>query len=324
MTTIVFGATGFVGINIVRQLLLEGEKVIMADVFKPDELVWNFLPNQGQGAKFLSTDTRDRAQLRDAVGSLSIDRAVIAAALTPLTADAERDRFLDAVDVNLAGTINALDAVRSAGVGRIVFISSETVYGHQDEEAPITEDTPRGRSFSLYDITKYAGEALCLRYAEIHGLDLVSARLCAPYGPMERDNGSRPVTSLPALLVREAREGRPLRLPAQEIPDRAHVFDVARAISALLFTPELSHCTYNVGAGQPVTGDDIAAAVQKVYGQRPVERLPANPQSRLLHGVLVTDRLEADTGWRPQFDIDSGVAQYADWIEARHHHSNRP
>jgi UDP-glucose 4-epimerase len=320
MTSIVFGATGFVGINIVRQLLLDGEEVIMADVFEPDELVWDFLPNNGQGAKFVRVDTRDRTQVREAVGSLSIDRAVIAAALTPLTADAERDRFLDAVDVNLVGTINALDAVRVAGVGRIVFVSSETVYGHQDDMTPITEDTQRGKSFSLYDITKHAGEALSLRYADIYGLDLVSARLCAPYGPMERDNGSRPVTSLPALLVREAREGRPLRLPAQEIPDRAHIFDVAAAVSALLFAKELSHRTYNVGAGRPVTGDDIAAAVQKIYGERPVERLPVDPQSRLLHGVLVTDRLEADTGWRPQFDIDSGVAQYVDWVEARQHH----
>ncbi|MDQ0733449.1 NAD-dependent epimerase/dehydratase family protein [Arthrobacter sp. B1I2] len=324
MTTIVFGAAGFVGVNIVRQLLLDGEEVIMADVFEPDKLVWDFLPNQGQGAKFVFVDTRNRTQVRDAVGALDIDRAVIAAALTPLTLDTERDRFLEAVDVNLVGTVNALDAVRAAGVGRIVFISSETVYGHHDEMTPVTEDISRGKSFSLYDITKYAGEALCLRYAEIHGLDLVSARLCAPYGPMERDNGSRPVTSLPALLVREAREGRPLRLPAQEIPDRAHVFDVAAAVSALLFAQELSHRTYNVGAGRPVTGDDIAAAVQKIYGERPVERLPVDPQSRLLHGVLVTDRLEADTGWRPQFDIDSGVAQYADWVEACQHRINRP
>lgn len=316
MTTIVFGATGFVGINIVRQLLLGGEEVIMADVFEPDELVWDFLPDQGQGAKYVFVDTRDRTQVRDAVGSLRIDRAVIAAALTPLTADAERDRFLDAVDVNLTGTINALDSVRSAGVGRIVFISSETVYGHHGDLTAISEETPRGKSFSLYDITKYAGEALSLRYAEIHGIDLVSARLCAPYGPMERDNGSRPVTSLPAQLLRDAREGRPLRLPAQEIPDRAHVYDVAAAVSALLFAQTLSHRTYNVGAGRPVTGDDIAAAVQKIYGERPVERLSAEPKPRLLHGVLATDRITDETGWRPQFDIHSGLAQYADWVQA--------
>jgi nucleoside-diphosphate-sugar epimerase len=320
MTTLVFGATGFVAANVVRHLAAAGEHVVMADVHAPDAALEAFLGDAGASTEFLRLDVRDGAATREAVGRVKPGRAVLAAAITPTPPDVERARFRDAVEINIAGTIRTLEALRDAGVGRVVLTSSGSVYGRRNDMAPLAEDDAPGPLLAVYPMSKAFSEMLALRFAEINGMDLVVARLCSPFGPMERDTGSRPLLSLVSHLARAAIRGETLKLPPpRDTPhDVAHVADVASAVGALLLADRLGHAVYNVGWGRAHTAEQIVAALDGILGGLRHEWLETDPDATpgaQPRGPLISARLEADTGWRPRFNLETGIEAYVDWLK---------
>jgi nucleoside-diphosphate-sugar epimerase len=322
MTTLVFGATGFVAANIVRHLAATGEHVVMADIHPPDALLEAFLGDACGSTEFLRLDVRNEKATHEAVGRVKPGRAVLAAAITPTPPDVERARFRDAVEINIAGTIRALEVLRDAGVGRVVLTSSGSVYGKRKDMAPIAEDDAPGPLLAVYPMSKAFSEMLALRFAAINDMDLVVARLCSPFGPMERDTGSRPLLSLVSHLTRAAIRGEALKLPPPRgVPhDVAHVADVASAVAALLLADRLDHTVYNVGWGRGHTAEEIAGALDGILGGVRYAWLETDPDANpgaQPRGPLVCERLEADTGWRPGYDLGAGIKAYVDWLSAR-------
>lgn len=241
---LVIGGAGFIGSHLVEELLTtEVAEVVVFDNFaagKPENLSAALEDSRCRLAEG-PNDIRDAKALEAAMDG--VDGVFHLAALWLLHC---RDFPREAFEVNIAGTFNVLEACVAAGVKRLVFSSSASVYGNA-EEVPMTESHPfNNRNF--YGATKISGEAMCRAFHDRHGLNYVGLRYMNVYGPRQ-DPHMAYAGVIPSLLQRVADGERPvINGDGTQAYDFVHVRDVARA-NCLAMEAEVSDEFVNVGTG---------------------------------------------------------------------------
>jgi nucleoside-diphosphate-sugar epimerase len=317
---LVTGASGFVMASVARHLAQEAHQVVAVDVNPPDAALSRFWAGTPGHLSFRRLDVRDRAAVRALVQELRPSGAVHGAAITSIPEDAERRRFAETVDVNVGGALAVIEALAEAGCARIVAVSSGSVYGKRPDLAPIDEDADKDPR-ALYPMTKWAADMLTRRLAEMRGISLAVARLASPFGPLERDTGSRPLLSPIAAWTAAALRGAPMVVAGdpEAQRDAVYVEDVAGALASILLADRLPHDVYNVGWGRGASARQTVAALARVVPGARVEWRPDEPSpwigaANQPRGPLRIERLTRDLGWAPRYDLDSGLAAFVDWL----------
>ena len=142
MAILVTGGTGFTGSNIVKELVEQGNKVISLDIVPPDDLLTRYLAPWANNVIWMTGDTVDRATTEAVSAYYEIDKIVHVATYSTY-GNLETDNGRRVCDVNLQGTLNALDIARRLKVKRFIFISSAAVYyGRPTSDQPLREDAP--------------------------------------------------------------------------------------------------------------------------------------------------------------------------------------
>ena len=230
MTVLVTGAAGYIGSVVAERLLEHGHAVAALD-----DLSQGHRAAVPPGAGFLEGDLRDRPRLAEVMASVRPD-AVVHLAAEALVGESmtEPAKFFD---VNVTGGLNLLDAMRAAGVRRLIFSSTAAVYG-EPEEVPISEASPL-RPVNAYGASKLAFEQALPWYASAYGLRHVSLRYFNACGATaERGEHHVPETHLIAILLEVALGLRPeIRIFGSDydtsdgtcIRDYVHVGDIADA-----------------------------------------------------------------------------------------------
>lgn len=309
MRVLVTGACGFIGLNVVEALLARGDTVVGLDRNPPPQ---GFAP-----FPVVAGDVRDAALLKTIFREERPDAAIHAAALTPGRAS-ERQRMAAAVEVNIAGTINVLDAAAQARCERVLFLSSAAVYGASAHgKTPLDEAGTLPSPVSLYAVTKLAAERLALRYREIASLDLVAARLGAAFGPWEADTGVRDTLSPHFQLVQLARRQREAVLPRESRLDWNYVRDAARAVAHLLASPS-QETVVNIGPGFAFDLGNFCEALRRRHRGFSWRLGSAADANVDLHGSrdrapLDTRRLR-ESGFAARFDEAAAYEDYLSWL----------
>jgi nucleoside-diphosphate-sugar epimerase len=323
MITVVTGATGFVGINIVETLLARGDEVVAVGQGGMPANAQAAFARFGKQLTIVEGDVRD-ATCVDALfgGQPRAYRLVHAAAVTAGVAREKRDPAT-IVEVNVAGTARVLEAAHRNGVGRIVHVSSGSAYGKSLFECPrLYEDVTPDRPETMYQITKFAGERTALRLRALHGLDLVCTRLGSVIGPWERDTGVRDTLSTHFQLALLAAQGGNAILPQREYRrDWVYCRDVAAAIVALLDAKAHSHMLYNVSSDREWGGlAPWCERLQATYGGFGY-RVAAEGEHATLaiaelrdRGVMDIARIGQDIGFKPRFGPDEAYEDYTRWL----------
>ena len=320
MATLVTGATGFVGVNIVEELVGRGLNVVALGLGGWPAEAANLLA--ASNLQTIDGDVRDVVLLDRVFSEYAIDRVIHGAALTA-GLDREIEDPGSIIDVNVRGVALVVEAARHHGVNRFVHLSSGAAYGDALlDDAPVREGTTPSRPVTLYGLTKYAGELTALRLGDLYDMDLVCTRLGSVFGPWERTTGARDHVSVFLQLARIAGAGEIAILPPTPRTDFVFSRDIARGVAALLEAKSLPRNVYHLSSGWQWE-DVIAgwcrtlAASYEGFDWRYAEAgeepsiYHSEPRDRALMDVsLIGD----EVGFKPQFSVQDAFIAYADWL----------
>ncbi len=267
-------------------------------------------------------DVTDVRQMGEVAGRHAVDAIVHAAAITPRI-DRERREPARIIDVNLGGTVDALEVARSLpGFRRFVYVSSCAVWGDHPAAESLDETSP-SHATSLYGVTKHTSERVCQRYAALHGLDIVSMRPANVYGPMERVTPGYVGATEPREMLRLYFEGKPILVNSLEGPylDWTFVEDIAEGIERGWAAEQLPHDVYSITCGKLFSIGDLLRAFQRNLPGLEFRQVSGEDANYHVSGeppgpVPSNARLAADFGWVPATPFEQGMRLYLDWIKA--------
>lgn len=323
MRVLVTGAIGFVGINIVRCLAKEGDRVIALYRSPPDRAALDFLAGLEDQVTLSPGDVEDAEGLSELVREQQANAIVHAAAVTPLI-ETERAMPVRIMQINFMGTLHVLEAARINNIRRMVYVSSNGLYGQiADLTQPVKEDRVPVAG-NLYSIAKIASEATCRRYQALYGMEIVSGRVCATYGSMERPTRSRQGMSAIHAMAQAVLERQILRVRGLSVARSwTHVEDVAHALTAMLKAPRPAYSTYNISYGQAYTLRQVLDVFQNVEPTFRYEVVEEGEAADIAYdesrqrGSMDITRLRQDIGYEPRYDLESGICAYMNWLRSQ-------
>jgi nucleoside-diphosphate-sugar epimerase len=289
---VVTGGAGFIGSHLTDALLERGLVVRVLDNFRTGSR-----QNLDPRAQLVEADIRERAPVEPAFAG--VDCVFHTAALPRVGLSIERP--LETHLVNVVGTLNVLLAARAAGVRRVVYSGSSSVYGEQPR-LPLSESmTPN--PLSPYALQKLTGEEYVRMFHRLYGLGAVSLRYFSVYGPRMDLEGA--YATVIGAFIRARREGRPLQIRGDggQRRDFTHVRDVVHANLAAMDCALDDGGAINVGRGQARSVNQIA---ELVGGPRvTVAPRPGEPRDTLADLA----RSRTLLGWSPEVDAEDGVRE---------------
>jgi len=223
----------------------------------------------------------------------------------------ERDNPYLVCNTNVTGTINLLEAARVTGVRRFVFLSSAHAYGNTPSP-PVTEDAPF-RAHDIYGATKASGDLLLRAYRAQHGLDAVALRVSNGYGPR------RTTREAIRTMLLDAIAGRPTSLEFGGGYGRTYLYvkDAVGAIIAAVTAPALAQAAYNITGAEFMPMERIAGIVRKLFPGARISMAAGVDPIGYRREQLDISAARRDFGWTPEWTIERGIADYADWLRAQ-------
>lgn len=319
---LVTGATGFVGANVVARLASHGWSVVASDPTLPPEPIEALWAPHREGIECVSGDVRNRTAIEEIIAGRDVKHVVHGATITP-DARREAEDPETIMEIGVLGTAAILRASSGLDVERFVYLSSAAIYKPVPDDEAVLDETAELNDSGLYPLTKVAGEWLVRHMRATAGIDAVSARLAACYGPLERDTGARTGMSPVWQMVRLAMKGESILVyTPNHVQDFTHVQDIAGGVVALLEAPSLRYEAYNVAGG---AGYSYQTLAEHVYREIPRATISSPGPSGgehsisaapgLRRGRLSVDRLRTETGFEPEHNLPSGLRQYLGWLE---------
>ena len=296
MKSLVTGGAGFIGSNLVDQLLKIGHDVVCIDnEFSDihDQFYWN------DKAENHLLDIRDYENTRplyegvDYVFHIAAEARIQPSILNPI----------EAVSINSVGTCTVLQCAREAGVKRVMYSSTSSGYGMNDY--PNVETQPDD-CLNPYAVSKVNGEKLCTMYTNLFDVPTVVFRYFNVYGERQPIRGQyAPVVGI---FLRQLAAEEPLTIvgDGEQRRDFTYVGDIVNAnIMAAISNPDDDAFgqVYNVGTGSNYSVNEIAAMVSKNIVYLP----PRIGESRVT--LANNEKIEKTFGWRPQVKIEDWIAE---------------
>ncbi len=303
-TFLVTGATGFIGANLIRELIKQGQKTHV--IVRDKKLNWR-LHDVYDKIHIYECDIQDK-KLHTIVKKISPDYIFHLARYGNLP---EEDDIYKMIDINLKGTINLLDAVKENPFKLFINTSSGDEYGVK--ETPMRE-TDLLKPVNNNGVIKSVITLYCQKEAIRNKLPIINFRLFTPYGYFEGKNRLIPSVVLSAL------EGNPIRV-SNPVFVRDFIF-IDDVIDAYLHAVELKHEygeIYNIGSGKQHSVGEIVQMIQKITKSKSnVQWGTVAKQARYIE----PSRWEADVSkmkmvlkWKQRNTIEEGLTKTIDWFK---------
>ena len=303
MAVFITGAGGFLGQALINTLIGQGKEVLAFDYASPKDEI---LSGWAGKVEFRRGDIRDAKLIADlAALSGTTDPIIHLAGI--LTAGCDRDPH-SAIDINIGGTLNVLEAALANGKRRVVFASTIGVYGRGLPQ-PITEDMPLAPD-GWYGLSKLTAEQTGLLYVRRYGLDFRAARFAAVTGPNRVAVGSASLFT--SLIPEKAAKGE--HYDIEVTPDTSYpvvyIKDAVDAFLKLMSVPEAKSRIYNIASGNIVV-DRMVAYIKSVipdasFSYRPVQDIMA-VVSGYREWTIGCGLVERELGWKPGYGVENMV-----------------
>ncbi len=303
------GGAGFIGSELVRQLVDRGARVAVID-----NLVNGKRENlAGLPADRLTLLEHDIREL-SAYGAL-LREADVVYHLACLGVRHSVHSPIENHEVNAAGTLRLLEASRSAGVSKFVYVSSSEVYGTA-RWAPMNEDHPTFPC-TVYGGSKLAGEAYTRAFHQTYGYPTVVVRPFNTYGPRSHHEGDSGEV-IPKFLLR-CLAGKPMVIfgDGTQTRDFTYVSDSARGIILAGTQPVAIGGTINLGSGAEVTINDLARTVAQIAGRPDAEIVHDEGRpGDVLRLCADVSQARALLGYAGRVPLSEGLAHLLGWYRS--------
>ncbi len=291
---LVTGGAGFIGSNLVDELLRQGNEVHIVDNFSSGKR-----DNINPAATLFEADFTDLDAIRPAFEGVNGVFHMGARPSVPFSVE----HPVESSKINIMGTINVLTAARDAGVKRVVYSASSSAYGIQPVLPQRTDMTPDPQS--PYAVQKYVGELFARQFAKLYGLETVALRYFNVYGPRMNDVGAYVPVFI--FFLRNYRAGKPLLVygDGEQSRDFTHVSDVVAANIAAMQSAKVGHGeVLNAGAGGRTTLNEIV----KMFGH-PVEYADPRPGDVPRSQADISQTM-ALIDWAPKVHFKDGLSAW--------------
>jgi nucleoside-diphosphate-sugar epimerase len=306
-TYLVTGGAGFIGSNIVDELLRRGKRVRVLDNFSTGRA--ENLRDAVDRIELVEGDVRDPDAVDKAVAGCDFVLHQAALASVPRSiADPVSNN-----QVNVQGTLNLLVAAQRHSVKRVVYASSSSVYGDSEELPKVETMTPNPKS--PYAVAKLAAEHYCRVFADLHGMTTVSLRYFNVFGP--RQDPTSQYSAVIPIFVRCLLQGKAPTIYGDGEQSRDLTF-ISNVVEANLLACDASVSggrVYNIACGGRYTINHVFEALEKRIraGVRP--RYEAARAGDVKHSMADIARIRRDLGYEPGVGFDEGIDATVRWYQ---------
>jgi UDP-glucuronate 4-epimerase len=310
------GGAGFIGSNLAEALLRAGARLSIVDnldeFYSPAwkkanlEAIRKIAPFD-----FFDMDICHPDRLRETIARVRPDAIVHLAARAGVRPSIEQPQLYE--QVNVAGTVNLLEACREFHVSRLIFGSSSSVYG-ATSSAPFSEEQAGLRPISPYAATKLAGELFCYTYAHLYQLPVVALRFFTVYGPRQR-----PDLAIHKFVARiEAGKPIPIFGDGETGRDYTYVDDiVAGVLGALEYAfPATSEAPFeicNLGNSHPVKLSELVRMIECATGKTANLQRESLQQGDVPLTWADISKAGKLLGYRPRTTLQDGLKKFVTW-----------
>lgn len=306
---LVTGGAGFIGSNVADELLRQGETVRILDDFSTGKE--ENIKNLGKEVDIIEGDIKDFQTVKKAVKG--VEYIIHEAALRSVPYSIEEP--VAANETNVNGTLNILQAAREAGVKRVVYASSSSVYG-DGEVFPQVETFPP-RPISPYAVSKLAGEYYCRVFYQVYRLETVCLRYFNVFGP--RQDPTSQYANVVPIFVMAALNNKTVEVhgDGRQSRDFTYISDTVEATLLSAKRPQVAGHVFNVACGESHSVLDLVREIGEIGG-RPLKyshtkAREGDPRCTLADITKARDLL----GYKAKASFPEGLRKTWDWFKKR-------
>ena len=306
MISLVTGGAGFIGSNLVDELVRLDHEVIVIDNISTGQL--SNLNKAKNKIKFINVDISNSKESIHKYFK-NVDWVFHMAGLADIVPSITNPKSY--FQSNVKGTLNVLEASKKAKIKKFIYAASASCYGipekyPTDEKSKIDPQYP-------YALTKFLGEQLVIHWAKVYAMPNVSLRFFNAYGPRSRTTGA--YGAVFGVFLAQKLAGKPLTIVGDgtQTRDFIHVYDLVNAIIIAVQKGKQGEI-YNVGNGKEISVNLIADIIggDKVS----VPKRPGEPDRSLAD----ISKIKAQFNWQPKISIKEGIGMLlkdiSNWKEA--------
>ncbi len=311
MRALVTGGAGFIGSHLVEALVKRRASVRVLDNLCTGRL--HNLTAVSRKIQFVRGDIRDPKTLRQVLRG--VDVVFHQAALRSVPESLKRP--LEYHEVNVTGVLLLLEACLRAGVRRVVYASSSSVYG----DVPLPQkESVAPRPMSPYAATKLAGETFCTTYTRLHALKTVGLRYFNVFGPKQSLEDEYAVV-IPKFITSLLMKKRPpIYGDGKQTRDFTYVGNVVEANLKAARAARASGEVFNVATFRPHTVNDLAKSLSRMMRVRLVpEHLPRR-KGDIPHSWADIGKAKRLLGYGVTVPFEQGLRKTVAWFDANREH----
>jgi nucleoside-diphosphate-sugar epimerase len=307
-TILVTGGSGFLGLQLAKELIAQGNKIVIFDLKSPDSL----LQRGNSNVVFVRGDITSLPQVLNAVRDFKAESIIHLAAL--LSEPSEANPWVS-INVNALGTYHVFEAARLFEAKKVIFTSSMAVYVNSQYKVDVITEQTMQRPQIIYGITKVFAELLGLYYHRKFGIDVRGIRLPVVIGPNVESPGFGQFNSK---LIQAAILGIPfeVNVPEDTVIPLLYVKDAVRSLVMLYRASEdrLITRVYNVGQiTPPPRTEDIVKMVRRYYPDTQITFKP-DPRftviARNTPPEIRADEARNEWGWNVLYSLEDTVKDF--------------
>lgn len=308
-TYLVTGGAGFIGSNIVEELLKKGHKVKIIDSFITGTRE-NIEPFKND-IELIEDDIRNIDAVKKA--AKGADYVLHQAALRSVPKSVDDPTLTN--DINVSGTLSVFLASKEAGVKRVVYASSSSVYGDCDQFPEKEEFMPK--PISPYAVSKLAGEYYGYTFTKTFGLEVVSLRYFNVFGPRQNPE-SKYSAVIPAFIARMI-EGKPpiIEGDGEQSRDFTYVKNVADANLAAAKAKDVGGEVFNIACQNAYSILDIVNGINGLLGKVLEPEFAPTRRGDVRKTMADISKMKDLLKIEPKVDFDTGLKKTVEWFQSK-------